>query len=200
MTKPVECTGVILAGGASRRMGQDKALMILDGKPMIERVALALRSVTQRVIIVADDTARYAEYADQCVPDHYKGVGTLGGIHGGLAAAEHDLIFVVGCDMPFVDPQLVLWFLEAAKGWDAVVLKQGGYVDPLHAVYRKSCLPAVEKMIASGNQRAMSFHPYVRVRNVELSELPATGDSLRSFENVNTRDDWERVIAALRRE
>ena len=84
-------SGVILAGGASRRMGRDKAFLELVGQPLIALIAQRLRMVTDEVIIAANKTERYAPFADRCVPDNFPGVGTLGGIHAGLRAAAHEL-------------------------------------------------------------------------------------------------------------
>jgi molybdopterin-guanine dinucleotide biosynthesis protein A len=99
-------SGVILAGGASRRMGRDKALLDVDGRPLIAVVAERLRSVVDELVIASGDNEAYAQYADRCVADIFPGVGTLGGLHAGLDAAAHDRVLVVGCDMPFLNPSM----------------------------------------------------------------------------------------------
>lgn len=193
-------TGVILAGGASRRMGRNKALLELDGRPLIALVAERLRSVVDELIIVADETERYAHWADRCVPDAYQGVGTLGGIHAGLEAATHELALIVGCDMPFLDPGVLVWFVEAASHDDGagpadlVILKHEAGVEPLHAVYRKSCLPAIVATIESGERCAFAYFDQVRVRYVRPDEIAPLDPALLSFLNANTPEEWRRVL------
>ena len=190
-------SGVILAGGASRRMGRDKAFLEVDGRPLIAIVAERLRAVTGEVIISANDAARFASYADRCVPDVYPGIGTLGGVHAGLMAAAHDLAIVVACDMPFLDPAVLSWFVAAAAGQDLVILRQDVGLEPLHAVYRKSCLPAIEATIKRGERCAYAFHEGLRVRHVAPAELAGLDPDLRSFRNVNTPEQWRAAQVEL---
>ena len=186
-------SSVILAGGASRRMGRDKAFLEFAGRPLIARIADQVRLVGREVIVAGgtgDDVARYTPYADLCVPDVYPGVGTLGGIHAGLHVARHDLVLVVACDMPFLNPDLLAWFVDAAEGWDLVVLKHDQGVEPLHAVYRKTCLPAIEATIRSGERCAFAFYDQIRVRYVAPPEIAHLDPRLCSFRNLNTPQEW----------
>jgi molybdopterin-guanine dinucleotide biosynthesis protein A len=188
-------SGVVLAGGASRRMGRDKAVLKLAGRPMITSVVERLREVAAEVIIVADDTERYQRFADRCVPDVYPGVGTLGGIHAGLQTAAHEVAVIVGCDMPFLNPDLLTWFVTEADGSDLVVLKHSRGVEPLHAVYRKSCLPSIEATIRRGERCAFAFYDQIRVRTVEPDEIASLDPDLRSFRNLNTPAQWRAARA-----
>lgn len=189
-----QVSGVILAGGTSRRMGRDKALLKLGDRPLIAVVAERLRAVASEVIVAADGGARYAQFADRCVPDVYPEVGTLGGIHAGLLAAAHELALVVGCDMPFLNPDVLAWLVDAADGVDLAVLRHELGMEPLHAVYRKSCLPAIEATIHSGQRCAFAFYDQVRVRYVNPAEIPSLGLGLGSFYNVNTPDQWRHAL------
>lgn len=188
-------SGVILAGGASRRMGRNKALLEWGGRPLIAVVAERLRLVAEEIIVAANDTRLYAPFADRCVADVFPGVGTLGGLHAGLLASSYDLALVVGCDMPFLDPAVMAWFVEAAEGVDAVVLRQGEWLEPLHAVYRRSCLPAIETAIRAGQQSAFSFYDRVQVRYVDPAEIAHLDPELRSFRNINTPEEWRLALA-----
>lgn len=194
MTRTTGVTGIVLAGGASRRMGRDKALLELKGRPLIAVVADRLRAVADEVVLVADDSRPYASFVDRCVPDVFPGVGTLGGIHAGLRAAGHDLALVVSCDMPFLDPALLSWFAASAQGADLLVLKRRGWVEPLHAVYHRRCLPAIEAVIQAGQRQAFAFYDRVRVRYVTPTEIAHLDPELRSFRNVNTPQEWNRVL------
>lgn len=187
-------SGVILAGGASRRMGRDKALLVWRGRPLIETLAGRLRLVADEIIIVANHVEQYTAFADRCVPDVFTGVGALGGIHAGLQAAVHEWAFIVACDMPFLNPAVLASFLAATDGADLVVLNAEGYLEPLHALYHKNCLPAIETAIRSGQRCAFSFYDQVRVRYVIPSEIAHLDAGLRSFRNVNTPAEWQTVL------
>lgn len=192
MTFPV--SGVILAGGASRRMGRDKAFLEFDGRPLIARIAEQVRRVSDEVIIVANDTARYAPFADRCVPDVYPGVGTLGGIHAGLRQARHEWSFVVACDMPFLKPELLHRFALAAGGCDLVVLRHNDGLEPLHALYRRTCLPVIEATILSGERCAFAYYDQLRVRFLSPADLADLDPHLDSFRNLNTPSQWTQVL------
>lgn len=185
-----EVTGLVLAGGASRRMGRDKAFLELDGRPMIAVVIARMQAVCDEVLIVANDHQRYANLGAPVVPDRFRGVGVLGGLHAGLEAASHELALAVGCDMPFLNPDLLQALARWAVGYDVALLKHGDYVEPLHAAYRRTCLPAMEDVIRAGQRRIISFFSAVRVRYVTPEEIAPFDSALRSFRNINTPEEW----------
>ncbi|RME37768.1 MAG: molybdenum cofactor guanylyltransferase [Thermoflexia bacterium] len=191
-------TGVVLAGGASRRMGRDKAFLELAGRPLIAHVLDRMAEVCAEVLVVANDLPRYAGLGVRVVPDVFPGVGVLGGLHAGLQAAHHDLILAVGCDMPFLNPALLRAFGAWAEGYDVVALRRGEQVETLHAAYRRACLPAMETAIRAGERRIISFFPHVRVRYVAPEEAEVLDPGLRSFRNVNTPQEWEALRAEIR--
>ena len=213
-SSPGDLTGIVLAGGKSRRMGgRNKAFLELGGRPLVEIVIERMQSVCAEVLVVAGDTSPYTGLDVRLVEDRFRGVGVLGGLHAGLEAASHELALVVGCDMPFLNPGLLRAFAEWAKGYDVVVLRhappppqspsqsrgdvpkgQGrGFIEPLHAAYRRTCLPAIEGAIRAGERRIVSFFPHVRVRYVTPAEVASIDPVLHSFRNINTPDDWEAV-------
>jgi molybdopterin-guanine dinucleotide biosynthesis protein A len=113
----VDVTGIIVAGGRSSRMGQDKALLELQGATMLERTAAALQQVAERVIVVARDMQGYGPIGLETVPDIYPGLGPLSGIHAGLSASTTEWGIVVACDMPFVQPEVLRALLaQTANG------------------------------------------------------------------------------------
>jgi len=195
MQKSEELTGLVLAGGASRRLGRDKAFLELDGRPLIEIVVERMAQVCAEVLIVARDSQPYAGLGVRVAEDCYRGVGVLGGLHAGLEAATHELALAVGCDMPFLNPDLLRAFIAWSEGFDVAVLRRGEHVEPLHAAYRRTCLPALEAAIRAGERRIISFFPHVRVRYVTPAEVSALDPDLRSFRNVNTPEEWEAVQA-----
>jgi molybdopterin-guanine dinucleotide biosynthesis protein A len=193
-------TGIVLAGGASRRMGQDKAFLTLGGQLLIEVVIERLAQVCREVLVVAGDTQPYVGLGVPVVEDRFHGVGVLGGLHAGLEAAAHGLILAVGCDMPFLNSDLMQAFADWAEGFDVAVLQYEDreQVEPLHGAYRRTCLPAMEAAIRAGRRRIISFFPHVRVRYVSPADVTPLDPGLRSFRNVNTPEEWEGVRAEWR--
>ncbi len=196
--------GIVLAGGKSRRMGTDKALVAFRGRMLIERVVDALTQVCGQIVIVADDGRPYARFDARVVPDTLPDFGPLAGLHAGLSAMRADLGVVVAVDMPFLNPALLRAMIAAAEGWDAVIpalaaevsadaLKQQRAKDldlhPLHAVYRRTCLPSIQAAIDRGDRRLNSFLPDVKVRYFRAEEMRAHDPDLLSLMNVNTPDE-----------
>ncbi len=174
-------------------MGRNKAFLELDGRPLIAHILERLAEVCAETIIVAGDVSLYASFGVSVVADRFPGVGVLGGLHAGLQAASYDLILAVGCDMPFLNPDLLRALVAWAEGYDVVALRQGEQVETLHAVYRRTCLGPMEEAIRSGERRIISFFPHVRVRYISPEEILPLDPELRSFRNVNTPEEWEAV-------
>lgn len=181
-------SAAVMAGGKSRRMGRDKAWLELGGRTIIERVVDVLREVADEVVIVAND-ARYGALGLRVVPDRFSEGGALGGIATGVWAATHECVLVVACDMPFLRADVLRLLLSHAPEADAVVPRVGGEFETLHALYSKACLPAMERALAAGRMRVISFYGDVRVRAVEEDELRAVDPEMRSFTNVNTPEE-----------
>lgn len=185
-----ELTGLVLAGGASQRMGRDKAFLELDGRTLIGIIVERMAAVCDEVIIVAGDTSSYRDLGASTAVDRFQDVGVLGGLHAGLSAASHQLTLAVGCDMPFLKPELLRAFAAWAEGYDVAVLRHNGYLEPLHGAYRRTCLPPIESAIRAGKRRVISFFPYVHVRAVTAAEVACLDPHLESFRNINTPEEW----------
>ena len=183
--------GAILAGGAARRLGGvAKGLIEIDGVRMIERVARALRPVTERIVVVssiegAGDWLAGADF----VTDEQPGSGPMGGIASALRATGGDVL-VVAWDSNFVRTALLVPLLTAEIGNDAVVWRLPSGIEPLIALYRQSALPTIDAALARGERRARDIVSLLRVRT--LTELPV-GCSVESFFSVNTPDDLARA-------
>jgi len=190
-------TGIVLAGGASRRMGRNKAFLELGGRPLVEIVIERMAQVCADVLVVAGDVLPYAGLGVRVVEDRFRGVGVLGGLHAGLEAAAHELALAVGCDMPFLNLDLLRAFAGWAEGFDVAVLhsEDEKQVEPLHGSYRRTCLPAMEAAIRAGHRRIISFFPQVRVRYVTPDDVIPYDPDLRSFRNINTPEEWEAAQA-----
>lgn len=186
-------SAIVLAGGKSQRIGADKALIEFGGRPLIAWVLEKLRQVSNDLIIVAKDTAPYAQFGTRLVTDAYSEYGALVGLHAGLRAAHHSRALALGCDMPFLDLRLLRYMIVLGKAHEAVVPRLGGLPEPLHALYRVDrCLPAIERALDRGELKMTSFLPDVQVRYVEEHELDLFDPERLSLFNVNTLEDWER--------
>jgi molybdopterin-guanine dinucleotide biosynthesis protein A len=181
-------SAAIMAGGKSKRMGQDKAWIELDGEPLIKRVADVLAQVADEVIVVANDP-RYASLGLRVVPDKYPTGGALGGIATGVGAAAHDTVLVAACDMPFLSAEMWRAILAHRGEADVVIPRVGGEYETLHALYTKACVPQMARAIAENRLRVISFFDQVRVLAIEEPELRAVDPDLRAFTNVNTPEE-----------
>jgi len=182
-------SAIILAGGQSRRMGRDKALIAFEDRPIIAHVIDTLRELSDDVLVVSNRSAAYESFGIRIVPDADPPSGPLGGISAGLAAAQHDLAIVVACDMPFLNTQLLRSLVDRAVNVDAVVPLTGDQFEPLHAVYRRTCLAAIERHLAGGDRRVISFFDEVRVKAVPETDWRSLDPTGRSIANLNTPDD-----------
>jgi molybdopterin-guanine dinucleotide biosynthesis protein A len=186
-------TGVILAGGASHRMGTDKSFLDLGGTPVIGHVIEILTAVFSRVLIITNDPDKYARFGLPTRPDIIPGLGVLGGIHAALSHIADDAAFVAASDMPFIKPAVVDYLIGAFQDTDAVVPYLAGEYEPLLAVYSRRCLGAVERTIADRKRRAVDLLPSVRLKVIREDELAAIDPDLISIFNINTPEDYERA-------
>ena len=189
---------VVLAGGASRRMGTNKALLNIDAsETLIRRVVNNLLPLSDDLIVVSNTPEAYANLGVRQTADRYANSGPLAGLQAGLQAAAHEWALVVACDMPLVNHRLVRYMIVLSPGYDAVVPRLGQDPEPLHALYSKACLPAIEAQLAAQRRRVIAFYPAVRVRYVEAREVAVFDPAGRSFFNANTPEDWQRLQRLL---
>jgi FdhD protein len=188
-------SGVILAGGKSRRMGgSPKALLAFEGRPLIQHILERLESVLPDCLVVTNSPELYAFLERPMVADVFPDGGSLGGIYSGLRAIPRDAAFCVACDMPFLSPALVRYLAGRAGEADVVIPDAAGELQTLHAVYGKACLPAMERRLRAGQLRVVGFFDDVRVLRVPEAEVARFEDPTRVFMNLNTPDD----VAAAR--
>ena len=183
---PDGVTGVLLAGGGSRRMGRNKALMPLAGRRLVDRVLAVLGGVVDDLLMVTNSPELYADLGLRMVPDVVAGKGALGGIHSAIhhAAAPHCL--VVACDMPFLNAGVLRYLVDQRADYDVVVPNAEGRPQPLHAVYGKACLQPIARRLETDRLHVVGFFPDVRVREVSAQELAVFGPEGLSFRNLNT--------------
>lgn len=189
---------VIQAGGQSRRMGQDKGLLLLAGKPLVRHVIDRAGSLGDELWITTNRPQAYAFLGVPTASDPQPGLGALVGLRTALRAARGDTVLVVACDMPFLQPNLLRYLLSRAAEADVIIPRRGGEFEPLHAVYRRGCLGHVESALERGESRMISFFPDVRLLTVEETDLAAYDPEGLSFFNVNTPNDLALAERRLR--
>jgi len=185
-------SGIVLAGGQSRRMGRNKALLELEGQTLIARVLERLSPLCDELIISANDVELYADLPAQVVPDLIAGRGALSGIHAGLATMRHDKAVVVACDMPFLSLSLLRYMVVMSSGYDVVAPRVDGFFEPLHAVYSARCVEPIAQLIAKGPRRVVDLYRQIRLREVTKADVQLF-DAALSFVNVNTHKEWAEV-------
>jgi len=191
----LDVEGFILVGGASRRMGTDKAALMIAGRTSLERVAAALSATASPVTLVGARRS-YDGVSLENVPDVHERWGALGGIHAALTAAKKDWALIVACDLPFVTTELFERLKSfAGEGFDAIVpIQSDGRPQPLCALYRRdACLGETEKLIAAGEHTPRALLANVRTLRVEFTELNDLPGAQNFFFNLNTAADFEQT-------
>ncbi|MEW6408559.1 MAG: molybdenum cofactor guanylyltransferase [Nitrospirota bacterium] len=192
-------TGVILAGGENRRMPTNKAFLEVNGEIIIERTIRIFNELFDEVIIVTNTPELFIKYRIKLVGDLFNLRGPLTGIFSGLLNARGNFCFVVACDMPFINKELMSYMIANTGDYDAVVPRIGKAIEPLHAIYSRECLHAMEQSLLvnqTPRQRSLTeFLNRCNVRFIEEDEIERFDPSKRSFVNLNTPDDLEMAMS-----
>ncbi len=197
----MELTGIILAGGMSRRLGRNKALIPMGGEPLINRVNNRLLEVTGRTVVVVNSPERAAELnlsgQVRVITDIHPGRATLGGIFTGLSEADTQWSIVVACDMPFLNVTLLRKMCDLREGYDAVVPMVAGYPEPIHAIYSKTCLPAIERKVLANELKIDRFYNEVRINFLTEIQVDQLDPERLSFFNINTPQDLDQANSLI---
>jgi molybdopterin-guanine dinucleotide biosynthesis protein A len=194
---------VLQAGGSSKRMGQNKALMPFRGQPLIARVLQRVQPLAAEVLVTTNQPEELVFLGVPLIPDEIPDLGALGGLYTALRAAGNPYTAVVACDMPFaslalLEAQQALLFGE---GVDVVIPALSHGYEPFHAVYRtETCLTAVRSAIDAGKRKAIAWIPDVKVRVMKESEVRQYDPHLLAVMNVNTPEEFrqaEEIAARL---
>lgn len=194
-----DISGVILAGGRSSRLGVNKAFIEIEGKKIIKIQIDLLNNFCKELIVVSKNTSLYSDLPCRTVKDIVDYLSPLSGIYTGLKSSKFNSIFVVACDMPFLNSKLIEYQLGFADGYDVVVPQHEGDYEALHALYSKNCIPLIEEMFKNSNFRIYDFYSFVRVKIVNDAEIKKHDPEMISFENINTKDDLKRIQGKIKR-
>jgi molybdopterin-guanine dinucleotide biosynthesis protein A len=191
-------TGVVLAGGKSSRMGQNKALMTLGGKRLVDRVAAVMRNVFDTLLMVTNTPEVYADLGVPMVQDVWPDKGSLGGIYSAIHHVNTPYCLVVACDMPFLQAAMLHYLITQMSDYDVVVPDVLGELQTLHAIYSKACLQPIARCLVMDRLCIVGFFPDVRVRTVTASELQPYDPALLAFQNLNTPEEFQAAEKRLR--
>ena len=187
-------SAAVLCGGKSRRAGFDKQTIQVDGLWIAVRIAQSLATVFDDVLLVTNRPELYRDSGFRVVGDILPDAGPLGGIHAGLAYAKQEQLFVTACDMPYVNEHYLRWLCRAARDEgaekDALVVRlTNGMLEPMNAIYRKSCLPEVERSITGGERKIADLLQRIDTLYLPESALASFGGRERLFFNMNTPEE-----------
>lgn len=183
-------TGLILAGGASRRMGRDKAHLPWGDATLIEHVVETLRPHVDELIVAVKDAGAFGGLRARVVEDLVPDAHALGGLYTGLTLAAYERCFVCACDTPFVNPTLIQFLVQQADGWDLVIPRTREGLQPLHAVYRRTVLPAIEERLRARQWDLHAVVPNARARIIGPEQIARLDPWALSFFNVNTPEEY----------
>jgi len=189
-------TVCIQAGGASSRMGEDKALKTFLGRPLIQRVVERLSPIADEIIVTTNRPDDYSFLNLRLISDLKPGRGALGGLYTAIASATHPIVAVVACDMPFASTSLIetMGRLLVEHEADVVIAKSEEGYEPFHAVYRReTCLPAIESAIEADQWKVITWFPQVKARVLTLDELKTFDPQGLAFWNVNTPEEFAKA-------
>lgn len=189
-----QMTGLLLAGGKSRRMGQDKRFLELGGRTLLERSLTVLEGLFDEVIIsVAEPLPELKGLRARVVTDLIPDCATLGGLYSGLSSASHPRLFAAACDMPFLADSVIRRMADLGRSADVVMVRLANGLQPMHAIYSKACLPHLERMLHAKNLRVQDLVSVSDLSVKILSEeaIREADPQLLSFLNVNRPADLE---------
>ena len=193
MKKLQNITGVILAGGTNSRMGADKALLLLNGLPFIQRIVGVLKEVFEHVVVISDHGPTYQFLGLPIYPDVQKHSGPLGGIHSAFIHTDAPAIFVVGCDTPYVTPGLIRYICDFESLDDIKIPIMNGQLQPLCAVYSRKTLKQIEENIKAGLLKVDFL-----LEKIHAAIIPITPNlpfyDKRLLTNINTAKDYEAFV------
>ena len=187
----ISVNGYILAGGKSSRMGTDKGLMVLNGKPIVQSVIDNLHPEVNKVVIVSNNRA-YEKFGFEVIEDVIKDIGPAGGIYSVLNHSETDRNFIMSCDMPFITSATIRFIIERSTLSEITLPVHNKKLEPLFGVYSKTCLPKWKELIEKGIIKLQDL-----ANNFKLQKIITDNNELFSeliFSNINTKVDFENSI------
>ncbi len=188
----MDITCAILAGGRSRRMGRDKAEAPFKGATLVKGVYDTVRGVFADIIVVSSLHEAIDGVDAPVVKDIFPLHSPMVGLATALIHSRFPRVFVVACDMPFLSGEAIRYMTSAAGGEDITIPKIGGHYEPLHAIYRRSCIAPLLRLIGQGRLKITGILPYVTVKTIDDHPCFHNGE-YRVFSNINTCEALEMI-------
>lgn len=181
----------IIAGGKSGRFGDDKAVFVHEGRPLINHVLDVIKPVFDDVRIMANDREKFSFLGLDVIPDIIPDLGPIGAIYTALEKINSSRVFILPCDMPFLNTEFIRYMSQIPDLYDVIVPKSGGYFQPLHAIYGRKSLPYIIKNIEEKRFKINSIfeEPDINIRIVGEDEIGFYADPFLMFKNINFRSD-----------
>jgi molybdopterin-guanine dinucleotide biosynthesis protein A len=192
----MDVTCAILSGGRSRRMGRDKATALIGDESLVKHAYGTARKVFGKIIVVSSRHASIEGVDVPIVADFLPVPGSITGIVSALLYADTPHVFVLGCDMPFVTPEAISCVLDALGGQDVVIPRTEGGLEPMHALYARSCISPMLSAIERHRMKVIDLFPYLSVRILPSCPL-FNRNGISVFANVNTEEDLRRAERLL---
>jgi len=180
-------------------MGRDKAFQPIEGTSLLE-TAINRLSALQLPLLVVTSVQQYGRIANLCndhpvMIDRYPGMSVMGAIYTALTGSQTNCVFITGCDMPFLDIDLIRYQITLTPGYSAVVPRINGMTEPLHSIYTRDCLGAISLLLRKNILRISELFNLVNTRYVEVDEIDRYDPLHSSFININTKEDLDNVRA-----
>ena len=187
-------SGIILAGGMSRRLGRNKAIENIANKPLLSIVCDAIKPFVNELIIVVNNKQRQKELSflknTKFTIDKYNNSGSLGGIYTGLLKANNEKAIIVACDMPFISPSIISLMISKIKSSiDIIIPETEGFKHSTHAIYSKSCIKIIKKNLDDNNLKISNIFNMCKTKIISEKEIYDTEPNSASFFNINTEVD-----------
>lgn len=186
----VDISGFILAGGNSSRMGSDKALLLVEDEPLLQRMIGLLKPVC-RTIAISCQRDDYSEFNVPLIPDAFVGYGPIAGLYSSLDHSKTEWNLIVSVDVPFVNEVLFRYLFSGIGANDCVIPEHEAGLEPLVALYSKRCLPVLKEMLLSGDYKLRNLFPKLNTRKLDCNELVQKYPRL--FFNLNRPGDYHSV-------
>lgn len=193
-----QVSGFVLAGGQSRRMGCDKAQLKVDGQPLLLRAVNLLKDYAATVAVLGPQ-GRFESLGVPVIPDRWPGQGPLAALLTGLDGSAHDWNIFLACDLPMLNSQFISLLVYSIKAeFDAIVPRTSSGWHPLCAAYRRTCALPMRNALDKGESAVIDVLPNLRVDVITSERLTEAGLDEEIFENVNSAEDWQRVLRRTR--
>lgn len=185
-------SGVLIAGGKSRRMGRDKRFLEVSGNSVFDRTLHVLReTLAETIVVLAEPVDSLDVHGCRVVYDFIQNAGSLGGLYTGLMASSQPRIFAVACDMPFLNSDVIRFMASFDVNADVVVAELAGRYQPMHAVYSQRCVPFLRAM---ADQHDLKIQKLFSIKELPIAvvgarEVSMIDPGLRSFHNINSPED-----------